>query len=95
MLERMYRKGNPRALLVGLHTGVAVMENDMEIPQNSIEIQQKTKNRYIIQPINSSYGYLSKENENTNSERHIYVLLYSLQHYLQWSIDGSNVGVHR
>ena len=37
MLERMRRKGNPSALLVGLQTGEATVENSMEIPQ-------KTKN---------------------------------------------------
>ena len=37
MLERMRRKGNPRALLVGMQTGEATVENSMEFPQ-------KTKN---------------------------------------------------
>ena len=33
----MWRKGNPSALLVGMQTGAATMENSMEFPQ-------KTKN---------------------------------------------------
>ena len=37
VLEKMWRKGNPSALLVGLHSGAATMENSMEFPQ-------KTKN---------------------------------------------------
>ena len=37
VLERMWRKGNPNALLVGLQTGATTMENSMEFPQ-------KTKN---------------------------------------------------
>ena len=37
MLERMWRTGNPSALLVGLQSGAAAMENNMEFPQ-------KTKN---------------------------------------------------
>ena len=37
MLERMWRKGNPSALLVGMQTGEATVENSMEFPQ-------KTKN---------------------------------------------------
>ena len=37
MLERMWRKGNPSALLVGIQTGEATVENSMEFPQ-------KTKN---------------------------------------------------
>ena len=37
----MWRKGNPRALLVGMQIGAATMENSMEAPQtikNSIEV---------------------------------------------------------
>ena len=37
MLERMWRKENPSALLVGMQTGEATVENNMEFPQ-------KTKN---------------------------------------------------
>ena len=37
MLETMWRKGNPSALLVGMQTAEATVENSMEFPQ-------KTKN---------------------------------------------------
>ena len=37
MLERMQLKGHPSALLVGMQTGEATVENSMEFPQ-------KTKN---------------------------------------------------
>ena len=37
VLERMRRKGNPNALLVGMQTGEATVEKSMEFPQ-------KTKN---------------------------------------------------
>ena len=37
MLERRQRKGNPSALMVGMQTGEATVENSMEFPQ-------KTKN---------------------------------------------------
>ena len=33
MLERIRRKGNPSALLVGMQTGEATVENSMEFPQ--------------------------------------------------------------
>ena len=33
MLERVWRKGNPPALLVGMEVGAATMENSMEFPQ--------------------------------------------------------------
>ena len=32
MLERMWRKGNPLTLLVGMQTRTATMENIVEIP---------------------------------------------------------------
>ena len=32
MLERVWRKGNPLTLLVGMHTSAASMENSVEIP---------------------------------------------------------------
>ena len=38
MLERMWRNGNPLALLVEMQTGVAALENSVEVPQ-------KIKNR--------------------------------------------------
>ena len=37
MLEKVWRKGNPSALLVGMQTGATTMENSIEFPQ-------KTKN---------------------------------------------------
>ena len=33
MLERMWRKRNPLALLVGMQTGAATLENSVEVPQ--------------------------------------------------------------
>ena len=33
VLERMQRKGNPSALLVGMQTGAATVENSMGFPQ--------------------------------------------------------------
>ena len=35
VLERLCRKGNPSALLVGLQTGATTMENSMEFPQKT------------------------------------------------------------
>ena len=35
MLARLWRKGNPSALLVGMQTAVATVENSMEFPQKT------------------------------------------------------------
>ena len=34
-VERLWRKGNPSALLVGMQTGEATVENSMEFPQRT------------------------------------------------------------
>ena len=39
MLRKVWGKGNPLALLVGMKIDIAAMENNMEIPEN---IRNKT-----------------------------------------------------
>ena len=51
MLERMRRKRNPSALLVGMQTGEATVENSIEFPQ-------KTKNGTALWPSNSAAGII-------------------------------------
>ena len=55
----MWRKGDPHALLMGIEIGMTTMENSTEAPR-------KVKN---IQPSNSTSGYVSKENKNTDLKR--------------------------
>ena len=38
MLERVWRKGNPLTLLVGMQTSTATMENSVEIKKLEIEL---------------------------------------------------------
>ena len=35
VLARLWRKGNPSALLVGMQTGAATVENSMEFPKKN------------------------------------------------------------
>ena len=56
MLERMRRKGNPSALLVGMQTGVAAVENSMEFPQ-------KTKMELLFDPASLLLGLYPKNSE--------------------------------
>ena len=51
MLARMQRKGNPSALLVGMQTGVATVENSMELPL-------KTKNGTAFWPSDFTAGII-------------------------------------
>ena len=51
VLERLWRKGNPHALLVGTQAGTTTMENSMELPQ-------KTKNGAAFRTGNSTAGII-------------------------------------
>ena len=52
MLERVWRKGNPPTMLVGLYVGVATVENSTEVPQKTNKwnhvIQQSSTTGYIL-----------------------------------------------
>ena len=41
MLVRMWRKGNPWTLLVGMQTGIATMENGVEVPMEKKSLSQR------------------------------------------------------
>ena len=54
---RMWRKQNPRALMLGMQTGAAPVESSMELPQ-------EIKNVSAVCPSDSTCGNISKENQN-------------------------------
>ena len=56
MLERVYRKGNPLTLLVGMQTSTAALEN-------SVEISLKTGIRTTIWPSNPTSGHTHRGNQ--------------------------------
>ena len=56
MLERVWRKGNPLTLLVGMQTNTTTMENSVEIPW-------KTGNRTAIWPSNPTPGHTNWGNQ--------------------------------
>ena len=56
MLERMWRKGNPLALWVGMGTGAATLEN-------CVEVSQRVKNRSALQPSNCTAGIYPKDTD--------------------------------
>ena len=63
MLERVWRKGNPLTLLVGMQTSTAAMENSVEIPW-------KTGNRTVIWRSNPTAGHTHWGKQNW--KRHVY-----------------------
>ena len=70
MLARMWRSRNPLALLVGMQTGAATLENSMEVPQ-------KIKNRTTLQPSNCITMCLSKGYKAVDSRGHMHPDVYS------------------
>ena len=70
MLARMQRERISFALLVGMQTGAATLENSMEVPQ-------KIKNRTTLQPSNCTNRYLSKGYRYAVSKEHMHPHVYS------------------
>ena len=68
VLARMWRKGNPSALLVAMWISAATVENSTETPQ---EIKSGTAS-WTSDP---TFGNISKGTQNTNSKeyKHPYV----------------------
>ena len=48
MLERMWRNGNPLALLVGMQIGAATLENSVEFGELFIDFGYEPFVRYVI-----------------------------------------------
>ena len=59
MLERVWRKGNPLTLLVGMQTSTATMENSVEM----------LKNLEVELPYNTAIPILGIQTEETRIER--------------------------
>ena len=75
MLERVWGKGNPPTLLVGMWIDTAIMENSMEVPQ-------KTKNWSSVWSSNLTPRHLSGENYGSKGYMHLNVLC-STSHNIQ------------
>ena len=67
MLERIWRKENPYILLVGIQIGAAIIENNMELPQ-----QIQRKNYHKIYNFTSENVLKGKGNTNLKKYLHPY-----------------------
>ena len=65
MLERVWRKGNPLTLLVGMQTSIATMENSVELKKLEIE-----------QPYDPAIPLLGIHTEETRIERDTYTPVF-------------------
>ena len=69
MLERMRRKESPLALLVGMWTGAATLENCVEVPQ-------RVKNRPALRPSNCTVGDLPQRHRCNETPGHLHPDLF-------------------
>ena len=80
MLERVWGKGNPPTLLVGVEIGTATVENSMEV-------LERTRNKPIIWSSNPTPEYLSRENHN--SKRHMYLNVHCSAIYDSQDVEAT------
>ena len=86
MLERVWRKGNPPTLLVGMETGTTTMENRMEVPQKT-----KYRTTYLMTQQSHSWAYI----QTILTLKKTHAPVCSLQYYSQEPRRGNNLNVHR
>ena len=90
MLERVWRKGNPLALLVGMQIDTATMEN-------GIKISLKTRNKTTIRPSNPTLSHIPWGKKVKWSRSVVSDSLWphgrrSLAGYNRWDFPGKNIG---
>ena len=67
----MQRKGNPSALLVGIETGAATVENSMELPQ------KKKKKWTCLFTQQFHFWNTAKESQNNSSKEYTHPYVHS------------------
>ena len=80
----MWRKGNPFALLVGMQTSAATMENSMKI-------RQKIKNGSAFWPSSPTSGNISKGTQNTNWRKHTHPYIHCSTIYNHQDMEAAQV----
>ena len=84
MLERVWRKGNPFTLLVGIQTSTATMEN-------SVEILLKTGNRTALWPSNPTAGHTHRGNQNW--KRHVHPNVHHSTVYNSQDMEATQMSI--
>ena len=88
VLVRMWTKGNPIALLVGMQTGAATVESSMEIPQT-------IKNGSSFWPSNPTSGNTPKVTQNTNLKSHKHPYVQCSVIYNGQDMEAAQVSISR
>ena len=88
MLERMWRKGNTLALLVGMLTDAATLENCVEVPQ-------RVKNRSALWPSNCTAGNLPQRYRCSETPGHLHPDVYSSNVHNSQTVEAPSVSFER
>ena len=84
----MWRKGNPLALLVGMWTATATLENCVGVPQ-------RVKNRATLWPSNCTTGNLPQRYKCSEKLRHLHPNVYSSNVHNSQTVEGASLSIER
>ena len=87
-MERMWRKGNPLTLLVGMQVGAATLENSVEVPQ-------KVKNKATLQPSNCATGYLSQRYKCSDLKGYLHPNINSSNVHNSQTVEEAQMSIDR
>ena len=82
MLARMWRKGKPLILLVGMQAGIATLKNSMEVPQD-------VKDRAILRPSNCTTRYLPQRYTCSEKKGHLHPNVHSSNVHNSQTVEGA------
>ena len=81
-------KQNPLALLLGMQTGIATLEN-------SVEVSQRIKNRPALQPSNCTAGDLPQRYRCNETPGHLHPDVSSSNVHNSQTVEGASVSIER
>ena len=84
----MWRSWNPYSLLVGMYNGVAIVENNLDVPQ-------KVKHRIAIWSSNSTPRYVSQIIESKDSNRYLNIDIHSSIIHSSQKVDKTQMSNNR
>ena len=88
MLARMWRKGIPLTLLVGMQAATDTLENGVEVPQ-------EVKNRATLKPSNCTTRYLPKRYKRCDPKGHLHPSVDSSNVHNSETMERVQVSIHR
>ena len=74
--------GDPLALLMGMQTGIATLENSGEVPQ-------EVKNRATLRPRNCTTGYLPQRYRHSEMPGHLHLNVHSRDVHNSQTVEGA------